>query len=44
MGITVWYTLQVIAPKVVARDGKVVPEDRLPVVIFGAVLFATGLF
>ena len=44
IGITVWYTLQVVAPKVVATDGKAVPEDRLPVVILWAFLFATNLF
>lgn len=44
IGITVWYSLKVFAPKVLAAGGKVVPEDRLPLMIFGAFLFPAGLF
>ena len=44
IGITVWYVRKYIAPRVASADGKVVPEDRLPVMIFGAVLFPAGLF
>lgn len=44
IGITVWYVHKYIAPRVTAADGKIVPEDRLPVMIFGAVLFPAGLF
>ena len=39
-----WYVRRYIAPRVAAADGKIVPEDRLPVMIFGAVLFPAGLF
>lgn len=44
IGTTVWYVRKYIAPRVAAADGSVVPEDRLPVMIFGAILFPAGLF
>lgn len=44
IGITVWYLRNYIGPRVAAADGEVVPEDRLPLMIFGAVLFPAGLF
>ena len=44
VGITVWYVCNYFAPRVAAANGQVVPEDRLPVMIFGAALFPAGLF
>ncbi|KAI4210585.1 MAG: hypothetical protein LQ351_006563 [Letrouitia transgressa] len=44
VGLTVWYVVKRLAPRVAAANGKLVPEDRLPVMIFGAALFPAGLF
>lgn len=42
--ITAWFVRNYFARRVAAAGGRVVPEDRLPLMIFGAVLFPIGLF
>ena len=43
VGITVWFVCSYSAPRVAAAKGQIVPEDRLPLMIFGAALFPAGL-
>ena len=41
---TVWYAISYFGPKVSANNGRVIPEDRLPLMILGAIIFPAGLF
>lgn len=42
--LTVWFVRNYFGPRVAAAGGRVIPEDRLPLMILGAVLFPIGLF
>lgn len=44
IGVVVWHTQTRFLPSLKANDGKIIPEQRLPIMIIGGGLLPVGLF